>query len=87
MPVAQQAPEKVQSKVQRRSTGSIPDRWQHSSLPMHRSLLVIWRSTMATETGPVTAHERTPLFVGSVDDVGELLTYGDIRQVAKTYAL
>ena len=42
---------------------------------------------MATETGPITAHERTPLFVGSVDDVGELLTYGDIRQVAKTYAL
>ena len=42
---------------------------------------------MATETGPITAHERTPLFVGSVDDVGELLTYGDIRQVAKAYAL
>ena len=46
-----------------------------------------YEDLMATETGPVAAHERTPLFVGSVDDVGELLTYGDIRQVAKTYAL
>ena len=42
---------------------------------------------MATEDGPSAAHERTPLFVGSVDDVAELLTYGDVRQVAKTYAL
>ena len=42
---------------------------------------------MANEDGPSTAHERTPLFVGSVDDVAELLTYGDVRQVAKTYAL
>lgn len=39
------------------------------------------------DRGPSTAHERTPLFVGSVDDVAELLTYGDVRQVAKTYAL
>jgi fructose-1,6-bisphosphatase I len=42
---------------------------------------------MANEDGPSAAHERTPLFVGSVDDVAELLTYGDVRQVAKTYAL
>ena len=42
---------------------------------------------MANERGPSAAHERTPLFVGSVDDVAELLTYGDVRQVAKTYAL
>ena len=36
---------------------------------------------------PRETHERTPFFVGSVEDVDELESYGDVRQGAAEYAV
>ncbi len=33
------------------------------------------------ERRPSELHERLPVFVGSSDDVDELLSYGDVQQV------
>ena len=36
---------------------------------------------------PRTLHERTPLFMGSAEDIAEIATYGDVQQGAAEYAV
>jgi fructose-1,6-bisphosphatase I len=35
------------------------------------------------EIKPASTHERLPVFLGSPDDIDELLSYGDVQQTSK----
>jgi len=44
-------------------------------------------SDVASKPAPGALTDRAPLFLGSADDIAELLSWGDVRQGAKTYSV
>ena len=39
------------------------------------------------DIAPTSLHQRLPLFLGSNDDIEELVSYGDVQQGGKTYSV